>query len=76
MMKKLKYVGLLAVLPLFLVVLAPDYIDEADAQKAEGSPGHASPKSYGSANNGIVCGDKLCSELEENSTPISVGLES
>ncbi len=73
MMKKLKYVGLLAVLPLFLVVLTPDYIGEADAQKAEGSPGQVSPKSYGSANKDIVCGDKLCSELEGNSIPILVG---
>lgn len=73
----LRYVGLLAVLPLFLVVLAPDYIGVADAQKAKGKPGGISgPASYGSANDGIVCGDKLCSELEGNSTPIAVALAS
>ncbi len=75
MNKKLRYVGLLAVLPLFLVVLTPDFIGEADAQKAKGSPGSQFPKSYGSSTEKIVCGDKLCSELEENSV-IPVGLES
>jgi len=70
----LRYVGLLAILPLFLVVLAPDYIGVADAQKAQGSPGTVPPKSYGSATEKIVCGDKLCSELEENS--VTIGLES
>jgi len=75
MNKKLRYVGLLAVLPLFLAVLTTGYIGEADAQKAKGSPGSQSPKSYGSATEKIVCGDKLCSELEENSA-ISVGLKS
>ena len=74
MNKILRYVGLLAILPLFLVVLVPDYIGVADAKKAEGSPGTVPPKSYGSATEKIVCGDKLCSELEENS--VTIGLES
>jgi len=47
-------------------------IGVADAKKAEGSPGSQSPKSYGSATEKIVCGDKLCSELEENSVTIEL----
>jgi len=39
---------------------------ESDAIKAKGSEGITSPKSYESANDGIVCGDKLCSEIKEN----------
>ncbi len=35
---KLKYVGLLAILPLFLIVLAPDYIGEADARSFSQTP--------------------------------------
>lgn len=69
----IKYVGLLAILPLFLVVLAPDYIGEADAKKAEGSPGQQSPKSYGSATADIVCGDRLCSTPEGSEDPENVG---
>ena len=70
MNKKLRYVGLLAVLPLFLVVLTPDYIGEADAQKAKASP---SPKSYGSATDDIVCGASLCSTPEGEEDPVNVG---
>ncbi len=65
---------MLAILPLFLVFLGHDYIGEANAQKAEGSPGQVSPKSYGSATKEIVCGDKLCSELEGDGLPISLVL--
>ena len=53
---------MLAILPLVMVVLAVDYINEAAAQPAEGSPGQVSPKSYGSATDDIVCGERLCSE--------------
>jgi hypothetical protein len=74
MNQTIKNLGLLAILPLALVALTADLIDEADAQKAEGSPGTVPPKSYGSATEKIVCGDKLCSELEENS--VTIGLES
>ncbi len=72
MNKKLRYIGLLAILPLFLVFLGHDYVSEANADKAEGSPGHQSPKSYGSATKEIVCGDKLCSELEGDGLPVSL----
>ncbi len=73
MNQKLKYVGLLAILPLFLIVLAPDYIVEADAAKAQGSPGQTAPKSYGSATADIVCGDHLCSTSEGSEDPANVG---
>jgi len=62
----LKYLGLLAILPLFTMALTTDYvIEEVDAAtKSKGSdvPGRVGEKSYGSANKGVVCGDRLCSE--------------
>ena len=64
---------MLAILPLALVALTPDLIGEADALKAEGSPGSQSPKSYGSATDDIVCGDKLCSTPEGSQDPANVG---
>lgn len=73
MNQKIKYVGLLAILPLALVALTPDLIGQADAQKSEGNPGHVSPKSYGSANNDKVCGDRLCSTPEGSKDPKNVG---
>jgi len=33
MNQKMKYIGLMAILPLAMIALAPDYISEADAQK-------------------------------------------
>ena len=68
-----KYIGILAILPLVMVAMAPDYIGEADAAKAEGSPGSQSPKSYGSATDDIVCGASLCSTPEGTPDPINVG---
>jgi len=64
---------MLAILPLALVALTPDLVGEADALKAEGSPGSQSPKSYGSATDDIVCGDKLCSTPEGSQDPANVG---
>lgn len=55
----LKYLGLLAILPLLTVVLTTDYIGEADAvTKSSGT----AAKQYGSATSKKVCGDRLCSE--------------
>ena len=68
-----KYIGLLAILPLALIAFSPDLISEADAQKAEGSPGNQSPKSYGSATDDIVCGASLCSTAEGSEDPVNVG---
>ena len=73
MKQSLKYIGLLAILPLAMITLAPDYISEADAQKAEGSPGTVSPRSYGSATADIVCGDRLCSTAEGSPEPGNEG---
>jgi len=68
-----KYIGLLAILPLALVAFSPDLIIEADAQKANGSPGSQSPKSYGSATDDIVCGASLCSTPDGSEDPVNVG---
>jgi len=72
MNKTIKNLGLLAILPLALVALTPDLISDANAQQAEGSPGHISPKSYGSATADIVCGGVLCSTPEGSPDPINV----
>src|SRR3990172_4744695 len=58
-MKSIKYLGLLLILPLITMALTTNYIIEADAEKGQGVPSN----SYGSKNKGIVCGDRLCSEI-------------
>ena len=73
MNQKMKYIGLMAILPLAMIALAPDYISEADAQKSEGSPGQISPKSYGSATNDVVCGASLCSTPAGSADPVNEG---
>ncbi len=73
MNQKMKYIGLFAILPLAMVALAPELVDDAFAQKAEGSPGSQSPKSYGSATNDIVCGASLCSTSEGSQDPVNEG---
>ena len=76
MNQKIKNIGLLAILPLVMVALSGNLIDQADAAKAEGSPGHVSPKSYGSSTDDIVCGGTLCSTPEGEADPINVGTAS
>ncbi len=73
MNQKMKYIGLFAILPLAMVALAPELVDDAFAQKAEGSPGQTSPKSYGSATNDVVCGASLCSTSEGSPDPVNQG---
>jgi len=73
MKQTLKYIGLLAILPLAMVALSPDLLLDASAQKAEGSPGSVSPKSYGSSTDDIVCGDRLCSTSEGSQDPANIG---
>jgi len=73
MNKKLRSIGLLAILSLGMVALAPELIGDVYGQEAEGSPGQQSPKSYGSATNDIVCGASLCSTPEGEVDPINVG---
>lgn len=51
--------GLVALVAMFSLATVSGSIGEADAKKAEGN-GNPSPKSYGSATDDIVCGDKLC----------------
>ncbi len=68
-----KYIGLLAILPLALVALAPELIGDVYGQEAKGSPGQQSPKSYGSATDDIVCGASLCSTPEGEKDPVNVG---
>jgi len=60
----LKYLGLLAILPLFTFGLTANYFPEIDAAKSEGSdaPGRLGPNSFGFANSRIVCGGMLCSD--------------
>jgi hypothetical protein len=54
----LKFIAFLAILPLFTAGLMQSY-DVVFAEKSQGTPS----KSYGSKNAGIVCGDRLCSEV-------------
>ena len=63
-MIKTKYWALLVIVPLFVGILIGMSVQTHDAEaiKAEGT-GLSSPKSYGSATAGIVCGDRLCSEI-------------
>ncbi len=73
MNQKMKYIGLMAILPLAMIALAPEFVDVAHAQKAEGSPGQLSPKSYGSSTEDIVCGASLCSTPVGSADPVNVG---
>ena len=59
MNKTLKYLGLLVLLPLFTVALTTNFVNDADAIKAQGK----STNQYGKATASIVCGDRLCSEI-------------
>ncbi|MCH7649396.1 MAG: hypothetical protein IIA83_12435, partial [Thaumarchaeota archaeon] len=56
---KLRQIGFLAILPLLMIAISPNYIIDADA---------VSPKSYGPATSNIVCGDRLCSETPAPTT--------
>jgi len=71
--QKWKYLGLLAILPLAMVSFAPELVDDAYAQKSEGSLSQVSPKSYGSATDDIVCGASLCSTPEGSPDPVNEG---
>ena len=73
MKQTLRYIGLLAILPLAMIALSPDLILDASAEKAQGSPGSVSPKSYGSSTADIVCGDRLCSTPENSPESGNIG---
>lgn len=72
MKKILTSIGLLALLPLLTFALMENYPSDAEATKSEGedAPGRVGAKSYGSANNDIVCGDRLCSEVDDRKDSI------
>ena len=53
----LKYLAILAILPLFSMAVASNF-DSAEALKSKG----VATASYGKATQNIVCGDRLCSE--------------
>ncbi len=67
-----KYIGMVAIMAIFALATISGNIGEADAAKAEGSPGSQPTQSYGSATADIVCGDKLCAS-GENSDPVNEG---
>ena len=62
--KSLKYLAILALVPLFTAGLSSNYITDADAAKSQGAnaPGRLGGDSYGSRNSSIVCGDVLCKD--------------
>ncbi len=63
-MIKPKYWALFAILPLFVGIMIGVSIQTSQAQLDEQRLGASlSPKSYGSATAGIVCGDRLCNEV-------------
>lgn len=63
MNQKLKYVGLLAILPLFTIPLTMNDA-VADTARAQGHPGD-NVVAFGAKTKHIVCGDKLCSEIDD-----------
>jgi len=66
---------MLAILSVFVVAAAPDYIGTADALKAknDASVGHLSgPQFYGKATQSIVCGGALCGDSAADITPVTV----
>jgi len=67
MKKIITFVGLLVLLPLLTFAITENYPSEAEATKSAGGdePGRVGVKSYGSSNNDIVCGDRLCSEVDD-----------
>jgi hypothetical protein len=54
----MKKITLLFTMISLVILFTTDYVQEADAMKASGTP----LMKYGSATAGVVCGDRLCSE--------------
>ncbi len=57
MNKSLRYIALLAIVPLFTTGLTTDYFTDADALKSQGT----ATSKYGSSTN--ICGLQICSEF-------------
>ncbi len=65
---------MVAIMAVFALATVSGNIGQADAAKAQGEPGALSgAKSYGSANNDIVCGASLCSTAEGSADPVNQG---
>ena len=58
MNSKIRYLGILAILPLLTLALTTNYIIEVDAAKSSGTP----TRQYGSSTATVVCGDQLCKD--------------
>jgi len=71
-MTKKKYLALLTILPIFTAIIVVNNIGTSDALEATGSPATVAPKSYGAATEGIVCGDRLCSDVTPTAQPPTV----
>ncbi len=71
--KTISVLFIMAVLMTSATATSVELIPNADALKSKGSntPGRVGVDSYGSANNNIVCGDRLCSEVESKSSMTS-----
>ena len=78
MNKSLRYIAILAILPLFTAGLTTDYFTDVEALKGEG----VGSSKYGSATN--VCGLQLCSEIpggkaawigQESEDPVALVVE-
>ena len=69
MNKSLRYIALLAILPLFTAGITTDYFSDAEALKSKGT----STSSYGSSTG--VCGLQLCSEIPGGKAAWKAGQE-
>jgi hypothetical protein len=76
MKKIITFIGLLALLPLLTFAITENYPSDAEATKSAGGdePGRVGVKSYGSSNNDIVCGDRLCSEVDDRKDSSKIDL--
>jgi hypothetical protein len=69
MNKSLRYIALLAILPLFTAGITTDYFSDADALKSKGT----GTSQYGSATG--ICGLQLCSEIPGGKAAWKAGQE-
>jgi len=73
MKQSLKCIGLLAILPLVMIVVTPDLVLDASAQKVEGNTGSISIKSYDSSSDDVVCDEHPCGIVEGSPEPANIG---
>ncbi len=65
---------MVAILSIFALATVSGQIGVASAEKALGSTGSQSQKSYGSSTDDIVCGAILCSTPEGSPDPVNIGI--